>query len=130
MAFLIITDSIEETIKSLRANKEIEERRFKETGNDLHRSKAEDYKGKLNTAIRYKKIFDRKTDYEKIKHLKTLNPPLYAESCAVISKAMKGVWFDKDRLLFRVQIQRNGQRIYLGQFDTPDDALEILQRYI
>lgn len=130
MAFLVITESIEETIDFLQANKQIEERLFQETGNELHKAKAEDFKNRLDAAKRYKRVYDRKTEYQKIKHLQQLNPQQYIEKCVEITKGMKGVWFDKDRLLFRVQIQRNGNRIYLGYFDTPDDAMEILKRYI
>ena len=130
MAFLLISDSIENTIDMLRSEAELNETVFKQTLDTKYQNKAKEYRDKLQTAIRYKKIFDRKTEYQKIKHLRFKNLNAYKDRCSDITKKMPGVYFDKDRFLFRVQITRKGVRKYLGEFDTPDDALEILQGYI
>ncbi len=130
MAFLIITESIEETINSLQNDKHLCETVYKQTGDKVYEAKAKYYADKLQAAIRYHKFFERKSTYEKIKHLRYRNLPLYITKCTQICKGLKGVYFDKERLLFRVQITRLGKRIYLGQYDTPDDALEVLKQYI
>lgn len=130
MAFLIITESIENTIHSLKSDLRLCERVYKETGNELYKAKAEMYSDKLNAAKRYIKIVERKSSFEMIKNFRTTNPELFISKCSEICKDIKGVYFDKERMLFRVQITRLGKRIYLGQFDSPDDALEILKNYI
>lgn len=130
MAFLIITESIEDTINALQNDKQLCETVYKQTGDKVYEAKAKNYADKLQTAIRYQKFYDRKSTYEKIKHLRYKNLSLYITKCTQICKGLKGVYFDKERLLFRVQITRLGKRIYLGQYDTPDDALEVLKQYI
>jgi hypothetical protein len=130
MAFLIITESIEETIHSLQSDKHLCEKVFKDTGDKVYEAKAKYYADKLQAALRYQRLFERKSTYQKIKHLRHRNLPQYVDKCSQITKGLKGVYFDKDRLLFRVQITRLGKRMYLGQFDTPDDALEVLKQYI
>jgi hypothetical protein len=130
MAFLIITESIENTIHSLRSDRDLCKKVFKQTGDHKYEAKAKDYDDKLQAAIRYQKIEERRTEYQRIKHLRHRNLGMYIHHCTKICKGMKGVYFDKDRLLFRVQITRRGKRIYLGQFDTPDDALEILKTHM
>lgn len=126
MAFLLITDSIENTIEMLRSDQKLCETVYQQTGNEVHKAKAQDYGDKLNTALRYQKFFNRKSDYEKIKHLKEKKPNSYIAKCVAIAKGLKGIYFDKKRQLFVVQIRKAGKTIYLGSFDTPDDALEIL----
>jgi len=130
MAFLLITESIENTIKSLSSDKEMCEKVYKQTGNEVYRIKAKDYADKLDAALRYARLEEKRTSYQRIRHLKFKNLPLYISKCSQICKGLPGVYFDEKRLLFRVQITRGGKRMYLGQFDTPDDALEILKTRI
>lgn len=130
MAFLIITESIETTIEILESDIQLNEKVYQQTNNEIYKAKAGILRDRLNAAVRYRNFFDKKTAYEKIKHLKHKNIVKYIQKCSEITKDLKGIYFDKDRLLFRVQVTRGGKRIYLGQFDTPDDALEILKTQI
>lgn len=130
MAFIIITDSIENTINSLNSDLELNETVFKQTGKEVYKTKVDLLKGKLKAAIKYKDIQDRKPEFEKIKYLKHKDKDQYISRCMKIVKDMKGISFDKRTLLFKVQITRNKKRIYLGRFDSPQDSLEILQQYV
>lgn len=130
MAFLIITDSIDKTIKHLKEEIEKNKTIYKLTNDPEYFNKLRLNEDKLKTAIKYKKLYDKKSEYSKIAYLKHIDVDKYKKKCREFAKKLKGVWFDPQRLLFRVQITRKGERIYLGYYNTPDDALEVLQNYI
>lgn len=130
MAFLIITESIESTIESLKSEVDLHNQVYEQTKDSKYLIKAKTYQDKLNAAERYKLFFDKRSEWEKIKHLKTMKPSTYIQKCIAITKALKGVDFVRDKLEFRVRVMRNGKRVQIGTFDTPDDALEVLQMYM
>ena len=130
MAFLLITESIERTIEMLEADALSNEQQFISTGDVQFSILAHSYRNKLAAAVKYKRFDDCRSDYEKIKHFKTLNPVQYAIKCKEIVKDIKGVSFDTDRFLFRIQMVVSSGKKITGRFDTPKDAMDILKLYM
>ena len=130
MAFLLITESIERTIEMLEADAIVNEKAFIATADKKYSELANSYRNKLGAAIKYKRFDDCRSDYQKIKHLRTRNPVQYAIKCKDIVKDIKGVSFDTDRFLFRLQVVTGNGKKVTGRFDTPEDAMDILKMYI
>ena len=130
MAFLLITESIENVIHSLEWDEKVLKRANNIHGGAVYLEKLLSVREKLEAAKKYQRIRERKTDYQKIAYLKELKPNKYINECVEICRKLKGVTFIKKSQLFRVTLYRNGKRKYIGQFDTPDDAMEILKLYM
>ena len=134
MAFVVIVDSISNTIDLL--HQEIQSnttkaRNLDDPNRQQYLSLIDLNRDKLSAAIRYESIFQKKSAFDKyIKHLKTTNREKYIQKCKQLANGITGVTFDKRDLRFVVRLTRNNQRIYVGAFDTPEEALDVLQMYM
>jgi hypothetical protein len=99
---------------------------LKENNNDYFKTRFNEIKRKIRVIIQYKKNNENKTDFQKIKYLRYRNVIHYAVKCEQIAKDIKGIYFDKNTLKFRVQFTYNKQRYYVGQYDDLDLAIKDL----
>jgi len=99
---------------------------LKENNNDYFKTRFNEIKRKIRVIIQYKKNNENKTDFQKIKYLRYRNVIHYAVKCEQIAKDIKGIYFDKATLKFRVQFTYNKQRYYVGQYDDLDLAIKDL----
>ena len=92
--------------------------------------KLREKKERLDILTRYKKMWDKRADYDKIKHLKRRDPEAYDVSCQSLIKDIKGVTYISKGQFFRIRKTTNGIQKSLGSVDTPQDAIDILKLYI
>lgn len=130
MGSLLIERPIDETIDKLNKDREALERVYMSKQDETSFNSLRAINDKIRCANIYKKIVESRDDFEKIKHLKWKDPNKYIEKCKELVKDVKGINFMKREGLFVVRVQRNGKREYLGAFQSPQDAIEVLNLYI
>ena len=89
-----------------------------------------DVNDKLRAMYMYRDLYNKKSVFERIKDLKFKNPNRYIQMCREMVAEIKGIDFDKNSGLFRVRIQRKKERIYIGSFDTPNEAVNALEMWV
>lgn len=77
----------------------------------------------------YKKVYESKSIFEKIVHLKVKNLQLYLQKCIDLAKSVKFISFRKDRQVFQVRVSYLKKKIYLGQYASFDDACDALNEW-
>lgn len=122
MATIIIERPLEEILGDLNAKIEY----LKENN---ERDKLRELKFKRRALLNYKKKQDSKTEFEKHLYLKFHDKERWFEKCKELTKDVKYVYFDTKRELFRAQKRINGKTKYIGEFDSIDDAKEIVESF-
>lgn len=130
MAFLIIDKPIEDIISGLQADKAMLEQAYDISPEDSVESSLEIVADRLRCAEMYKRMYDKKSEYEKFKYLQWKKPKEYIKRCKEIVRDIKGIDFDTRAMGFRVRVRRNGKQEYFGTYDTPQDATEILFKLV
>ena len=89
-----------------------------------------DKQNRLDVLERYHKIWNKRAEYDQIKHLKRRDPETYNSHCKNLCKDIKGVNYLEKGQFFRIRRRFDGVQKDLGYVDTPQDALDILKLYI
>jgi len=129
MNFLVINNGVERTREVLEYDLRLV-RQIKETNEEKYSKKEKELVGKLKCLTLYEKILETKHEYREVLLLKHKKPNQYIERCQEMIKDIKGIDFNKKTGLFRVRVTENGKRKQIGEFDTPQDAIEIIQCYL
>lgn len=130
MAFVFITQSVDSTIELHQGELNLVKKARSIADNLVLKNKQEVLEQKLNLLNKYNELVESRGAYEKIKHLKFAKPKVYAQKCKEICKSIKGVCFRENTGTFCVRLTINGKRKYLGEVDTPQDALDIIEMYL
>ena len=130
MAFLIIDRPIEDIISALKADQEIIERAYQMNPTDSLEHSMAANADNLRCAEMYKRMYDKRDEYDKFAYLKWKNPKQYIQKCRELIADISGIDYDKKANGFRVRVRRNGVQKYIGTFDTPKDATEVLAMYM
>jgi len=130
MAFLFIEKPIETVIESLQWDIAALEKTAKKHPNEDLFTKINALNDKLRCAELYSVMSSRKGEYDKFKYLKWKNPEEYLLKCREYIANIKGIDFVAKTKRFRVRVSRNGSVKNLGEFDTPQDAIQILALYM
>lgn len=77
----------------------------------------------------YLKACEKKTEFQKLLHLKAKNLQLFLDKCVQLTKDIRFISFRRDRQVFEVRLTRSKKRINLGQYVSFDDACDALNEW-
>ena len=123
MNFIVIDETVAKTRSQLKIERSSIKASLLQQKNKTYIDKLLEVESKLRALDRFG---SSKTEYQKIQYLKLPKPKRYIKECIKLSRTVPGISFNRKTKLFRVQKTFSGKRVYGGQFDSFDDAVESL----
>lgn len=129
MAFVFIDKPIDEVLESLKGSERLTMKAHSINPSEKVKQRLNEIRDKIRCIETYKEILSKRDEFDNFKYLKWKKPKQYTKRCKELVKDIKGIDIDKAGL-FRVRITDQGKRKYIGSFDTPQDAIEVLDMYM